>query len=69
MAEALAGLTGFRRIIDDIVIYDSEAAIHTQHVRQFLKCCTDRNVALNLSKSKLCQTQAIQKRIACRDFL
>ena len=39
MAEAFTGLTGFRRIIDDIVIYDchSDPQQHTAHVKQFLQ--------------------------------
>ena len=33
MAEAFAGLTGFRRIVDDIVIYDSDITQHVKHVK------------------------------------
>ena len=33
MDEAFAGLTGCRRIVDDVVIYDSDPAQHTDHVR------------------------------------
>ena len=36
MAEAFTGLSGFRRIVDDIVIYDSNATQHAHHVRTFL---------------------------------
>ena len=57
MAEAFAGLTGFRRIVDDIVIYDGDAATHADHVRQFLKRCEEHNIALNLSKCNFCQTR------------
>ena len=35
MAEAFEGLTGFRRIVDDIVIYDRDEASHMDHVRQW----------------------------------
>ena len=28
MAEALAGLSGYRRIVDDIVIYDQDSQPH-----------------------------------------
>jgi len=42
MAEAFTGLTRFHRIVDDIVIYDSDAATHTEHVRVFLKRCADK---------------------------
>ena len=37
MAEAFEGLTGFRRIVDDIVIYDRDEASHMDHMRQFLQ--------------------------------
>ena len=57
MAEAFAGFTGFRRIVDDIVIYDSDATTHADHVRQFLKHCEEQNIALKLSKCKFSQTQ------------
>ena len=38
MAEAFTGLTGFRRVVDDIIIYDCDEQQHTAHVRQFLGC-------------------------------
>ena len=50
MAEAFAGLSGFRQIIDDIVIYDSDATQHANHVRNFLQRCADKQIALNLDK-------------------
>ena len=56
MTEAFAGLSGFRRIVDDIVIYDSNAADHLTHVKQFLQRCVDRNIALNIEKCKFFQT-------------
>ena len=57
MAETFTGLNGFRRIVDDIVIYDSDAATHTEHVCAFLKRCADKNIALNLAKCKFHQTK------------
>ena len=33
MAEAFEGLSGFRRVVDDIVIYDKDEASHINHVR------------------------------------
>ena len=38
MHEAFQGLSGFYRIVDDIVIYDSDTTRHAAHVRKF---CTD----------------------------
>ena len=57
MAEAFTGLTGFRRIVDDIVIYDSDPQQHTAHVMQFLQRCADKHIALNFDKCKFCQTE------------
>ena len=44
MAEAFEGLTGFRRIVDDIVIYDRDIASHMTHVKQFLQSCQDKKI-------------------------
>ena len=56
MAEAFEGLTGFRRIVDDIVIYDQDEASHIDHVRQFLQRYCDQGISLNKDKWQLCQT-------------
>ncbi len=50
MDDAFSGLPGFRRIVDDIVIYDSDPTKHADHVRLFLQRCTERNITLNTSK-------------------
>ena len=47
MAEAFEGLKGFRRVVDDIVIYDTD---HVDHVRQFLQHCCDKGISLNREK-------------------
>ena len=44
MAEAFAGLTGFRRIVDDIVIYDSDITQHVKHVKEFLQRCSEKKI-------------------------
>ena len=36
MAQAFEGLLGFRRIVDDVVIYDKDAATHADRVKQFI---------------------------------
>ena len=56
MDEAFTGLPGFRRVVDDIVIYDSDRTQHTQHVRQFLQRCAEKRITLNLSKWKFAQS-------------
>ena len=50
--EALNGLSGFRRIVDDIVIYDNDVIQHESHVRKFLQRCSDHKITLNTSKFK-----------------
>ena len=46
MDEAFAGLLGYRRIVDDVVIYDSDVTQHTTHVREFLQRCAKRKITL-----------------------
>ena len=50
MAEAFEGLTGFRHIVDDIVIFDKDVQTHADHVKQFLQRCQDRQISLNREK-------------------
>ena len=50
MDEALVGLSGFRRIVDDIAIYDRDPEQHDHHVRMFLQRCADLNITLNADK-------------------
>ena len=52
MDEALIGLSGFRRIVDDIVIYDNDVIQHESRVRKFLQRCSDHKITLNTSKFK-----------------
>ena len=57
MAEAFKGLSGFRRIVDDFVIYDNNITDHISHVQQFLQRCMDNNIALNVDKCQFFRTQ------------
>ena len=41
ITEAFTGLSGFCRIVDDIVIYDSNVEDHVAHVKQFLQRCVE----------------------------
>ena len=52
MAEALEGLTGYHRIVDDIVIYDKDPQQHVQHVKQFLQQCKDKKIKTHDSESR-----------------
>ena len=57
MAEAFKGLSGFRRIVDNFVIYDSNITDHISHVQQFLQRRMDNNIALNVDKCQFFRTQ------------
>ena len=47
MDEVFSGLSGYRCIVDNVVIYDSDKEKHESHVRQFLQRCADRKITLN----------------------
>ena len=57
MAEALESLTGYRRIVDDIIIYDKDPQQHIKHVKQFLQRCEDKKISINRNKWQFCQSQ------------
>ena len=57
MAEAFEGLPGYRRIIDDVVIYSDADTSHTDHVRKFLQRCAEQNISLNPEKFEYVQEQ------------
>ena len=57
MSEALSGLSGFRRIVDDIVIYDHDPIQHVAHVRAILQRCAESNITLNATKFKYAQPE------------
>ena len=50
MDEAFTGLSGYRRVVDDVMIYDSDEEQYASHIRQFLQRCTERNITLNKEK-------------------
>ena len=56
MYQAFQGLSGFHHIIDDIVIYDSDATQHAACVWEFLNRCAEKKIILNLDKCKFCET-------------
>jgi len=57
MSEAFTGLSGFRRVVDDFVIYDGNLSDHIAHVKQFLQRCADQHIALNAEKCRFFQTK------------
>ena len=64
MAEAFAGLSGFRRIVDDIVIYNSDATQHAVSVCTFLQRCADKQITLKVpllpKYSHFCRLSALK---------
>ena len=50
MDEAFTGLSGYHRIVDDVVIYDSDITQHTNHIREFRQRCAERKITLNPTK-------------------
>ena len=57
MDEAFAGLSGYRRIVDDVIIFDSEGDRHAAHVRQFLQRCVECMITLNKDKWEYAKPQ------------
>ena len=55
IGEASADLLRFRRIVNDIVIYDGDD--HIAHVREFVQHCADKQIALNPQKCILGATE------------
>ena len=55
--EAFRGLHNYRRVVDDVVIYDDNETSHVTHVRQFLQRCADKGVSLHKDKFKFCETE------------
>ena len=47
MDEAFAGLNDFRKILYDVVIFDSYLQRNVQHVRQILSRCEEKKISLN----------------------
>ena len=59
MAEALADLSGYHKIVDDIIIYDSTIEDHITHVKEFLQRCAEKQIALNPKKCIFGVTEVI----------
>ena len=57
MDEAFAGLSGYRRFVDDVVIFNSEGDKHAAHVRQFVKRCAECTITLKKDKWEYAKPQ------------
>ena len=50
--KALREFKHYRKIVDDIVIFDSNFDEHVTHVKQFLATCADKGISLHRDKFK-----------------
>ena len=57
MDEAFAGLPGYRLVVDDVVIFESEEDRHAAHVRQFLQRCAECMITINKDKWEYAKSQ------------
>ena len=58
MDMAFDGLSGFRWIVDDVVVFDRDEANHIRHVKQFLQRCQERDISLNPDKFQFMTKEA-----------
>ncbi len=59
MDEALAGMQNFRKIVDNVMIFNSNQQEHIVHVWELLRRCQEKGISLNREKFKFCQTTAL----------
>ena len=57
ITEAFKGLSGFRCVVDDFVIYNGNIEDHIAHVKQFVQRCAEKHIALNIEKCRFFQTK------------
>ena len=50
MDEAFQGLTNYRRIVNDVIIFDENKRTHAIHVMQFLQRCDNKENFFTLRK-------------------
>ena len=59
MDEAFHGLKNYRRIVDDVIIFDANESNHAANVRQFLQRCVNKGICLHKDKFKFCEKAVI----------
>lgn len=57
MDAALVDMKNFRKIVDDVIIFDNNRHEHIEHVRKLLYCCQEKGISLNREKFKFCQSK------------
>ena len=58
MDEVFAEVQNFRKIVDDVVVFDQDEKKHVEHVREILRLCQEKGISLNREKFKFCQPKA-----------
>lgn len=53
--EAFEGLNGYRKVVDDVIIFSRTLEDHILDVRAFLTRCQEKGISLNLAKLQLAQ--------------
>ena len=56
MDEAFSGLKNYRKVVDDVLIFDCDFDSHITRVRQFLKRCEELQISLKREKFKFACT-------------
>ena len=59
MDEAFVGLSGYKRVVDDVLVYDESMEEHIEHVRNILQRCRDKGISLNKDKFKFGQQEVL----------
>ena len=57
MDKALASMKDFRKIVDDVVVFDQDEQEHVEHVWQLLQRCEENKISLNWEKFRFCRTE------------
>ena len=55
MDEAFREMQDFRKIVDDVIVFNSNQGEHVSHVRAFLQRCQERRISLNPDKFQFSQ--------------
>ncbi|XP_065196416.1 uncharacterized protein LOC135827906 [Sycon ciliatum] len=48
--EVFAGFSNLQKVVEDVIVYDTELEAHTQRVRNVLKLCSENQITLNRRK-------------------
>ena len=56
MENTFLGLKNYRRVVDDVIIFNDNESDHAANVRQFLQRCSDKGISLYRDKFKFYKT-------------